>query len=76
MSGSGLVALPNVREWSGGPPNVQEGLEVLLECPGVVERPTKCPGMVKRQSRESGKGWETLLEVCEGSGGLTKTWKG
>ena len=31
MSGSGLEALPDVREWSGCPP----------ECPGVVRRPSR-----------------------------------
>ena len=66
MSGSDRESLLNVREWSEGPPR----------CSGVVERPTKSPGMVKRQSWKSGKGWETLLEVCEGSGGFMKTWKG
>ena len=63
---SGLEILSDVREWSGGPPR----------CPGVVERPTKSPGMVGRQSRKSGKGRETLLEVCEGLKGPPKTWKG
>ena len=57
-------------------PEVREGLGVPLKCPGVVERPTKSAGMVGRQSRKSGKGQETLLEVCEGLEGPTKTWKG
>ena len=39
MSGSGLEALPDVREWSGGPP----------ECPGVVGRPFR----MSRSGREA-----------------------
>ena len=66
MSMSGHEAVPEVREVLGVP----------LECLGVVGKPTKSPGMVKRQSRKSGKGWETLLEVCEGLEGPPKTWKG
>ena len=31
MSGSGSEALPNVREWSRGPPG----------CPGVIQRPSR-----------------------------------
>ena len=31
MSGSGREALPNIREWSGGPPG----------CPGVVGKPSR-----------------------------------
>ena len=73
MSGSGREALPDVREWSGGPPG----------CPGVVWRPTQmsecsggppgcpevvrrtpgCPGVVGRPSRMFGSGRETLPDV-------------
>ena len=34
MSGSGREALPNVREWLGGPPG----------CPGVFGRPFRMSG--------------------------------
>ena len=34
MSGSGRVTLPDVREWSGGPPG----------CPGMVGRPSRMSG--------------------------------
>ena len=34
MSGSGREAIPDVREWSGGPPG----------CPGVVGRPSRMSG--------------------------------
>ena len=66
MFGSGREVFPDVRETSGSPAG----------CPGVVRRPTKSLGMVRRQSRKSGKGRETLLEVCEGLKGPPKTWKG
>ena len=73
MSGSGLEALPNVREWSGGPP----------ACPGVVERPSRMCGsgpdtltmsrktsrMTRRTSRMSRSGREDLADVREWSGG-------
>ena len=34
MSGRGREALPDVWQWSGGPP----------KCPGVVERPSRMSG--------------------------------
>ena len=67
MSGSGWEALPDVREWLGGP----------HRCPGVVGRPSQvfksgwealpdvrewlkgypeCPGVVRRPSRMSESG--------------------
>ena len=45
MTASGLDALPDVREWSQG----------LLECPGVVRRP----------SQKFGSGRETVPDVWE-----------
>ena len=42
--------LPDIREWSGDNPG----------CPGV---PPGYPGMVGRQSRISGSGRETFLDV-------------
>ena len=55
MTGSGVVALPNVREWSGDP----------AECSGVVGRPAKCPGVVGRPSRMPGSSSEALLDAQE-----------
>ena len=52
MSGRGRDVLPDVLEWSGGPPG----------CPGVVERPSPVFG---RPSRMSGSSRETLTEVRE-----------
>ena len=37
MTGSDREALPEVREWSGSPP----------ECPGVVERPSRKSGILQ-----------------------------
>ena len=52
MSGSGREALPDVREWSGGPPG----------CPGVVGRPTRMSG----SGREAiSNGWEALMDGRE-----------
>ena len=69
MSGSGREVLPNVREWSGGPPR----------CPGVVERSSwmfGSDGRACRMSRSgqealgvSGNGREALPDVREWSGG-------
>ena len=76
MCESGREALPDVREWSDGPP----------ECPGVVGRPSwmsgsgrvalpdvrewlgnpaGCLGVVWRPSQMSKSGWETLPDVHE-----------
>ena len=43
MSESGRDALPDVREWSGGPPG----------CPGVVGRPCQMSGSGRGPSRMS-----------------------
>ena len=58
MSGSGRVALPNVREWSGGLPG----------CPGVVGRPSRMSesGLV-RPSQMFGSGRKALPDVREWS---------
>ena len=74
MSGSGLVALPDVWEWSRGP----------AKCPGVVGKPSwmsgrpslmskvGSPSRMSESGREahqkSGNGWEAVPEVREGSG--------
>ena len=52
MSGSGREALPNVREWSGGPPR----------CPGVVVKPSRMSG---RPVRMSGSGREAIPDAQE-----------
>ena len=53
MSGCGREALPDIREWLGGP----------LECLGVVRRPFQCPGVVGRHFGRSRSGQETLPNV-------------
>ena len=65
MSESGRDALPNVWEWSGGPPR----------CPGVVERISR----MSRSGRETlpnvRECWETLTNVrkaCRMSGSVQK----
>ena len=40
MSGSGLEALPDVREWSGALPDVRQWSGGPPGCPGMVERPS------------------------------------
>ena len=55
MSGSGREALPDVREWSGGP----------LGCPVVVGGPSRMSGMVGRPFRMSGCCREYLQDVRE-----------
>ena len=62
MSRSGREALPNVREWSDGPP----------ACPGVVGKPSRMSwrhsqmsGVVGRPSPMFGCGREVLLDVRE-----------
>ena len=59
MTGSGWLALPDVREWSRGYP----------ECPGVVRSLSGNSGVVVRPSRMSGSGPESLSKVQEWSGG-------
>ena len=55
MSGSGRKAIPNVLEWSVGPPG----------WPVVVRSPYKYPGVVERPSQMSGNGRETFPNVRE-----------
>ena len=73
-SGSGRVAIPEVREWSGHPNGglgvVGSGRETLTEVrewTGVVGRPPESLGVVRWHSRRFGIGWETLPEVREWS---------
>ena len=56
MSGSGRVAFPKVREWSGGP----------LGCSGVVERPSRMSRVVGKALPYC---CEALPDTCEWSGG-------
>ena len=65
MSGSGREVLPDIREWSGGPPG----------CPGLLGSSyrfrydsTEFPGVVGRPSRMSESGREALPDVREWSG--------
>ena len=59
MSGSGRVALPDIRVWSGGPPG----------CPGVVGMLFRVVGMISRvagrPSRMFGSGLKSLSDVQE-----------
>ena len=57
MFGSGREALPDVREWSGGP----------REFTGVVGRPTRITSSGRRPSRISRSGWKTHQDVQEWS---------
>ena len=77
MSGSGRVALPDVREWSKGYPKCPEvvrrpyqmsrsGREALPVCLGVVGRPSQLSGKIGRSARRSGNGQDTLWDVPEG----------
>ena len=52
MSGSGRVALLDVREWYGSPPG----------CPGVVGRPTRMSGN-GREALEKVREWSGSLPV-------------
>ena len=65
MSGTGRLALPDVREWSGVPSG----------CPGVVGCPPGCPEVVKMPSRMFGSGRETLPNFAEWWEALLHVWK-
>ena len=66
MSGSGLMALTDVREWSGGPHGCLEPLPDVREWFGG---PPGYPGVVGSPSRMSGSGREALPNVWEWLGG-------
>ena len=55
MSGSGREDLPDIREWSGGPPGY----------PGVVGRPSRISRSGQETPRMSLCGWEALPDVRE-----------
>ena len=59
MSGSGREALPNVWEWSGGPPR----------CPGVVGKPSR---MSRKPSRMSEGVQKARLDVREALSNVRK----
>ena len=65
MSKSGWEALPDVREWLGGPPG----------CPGVVGRPSRLSGSGERPSWMSGSCWEALLKVREALPDVHEGWE-
>ena len=52
---SGWEALPEVREWWGGPPG----------CPGVVGRPSWMSGSDRKLSRKSVSGRDAIPDVRE-----------
>ena len=62
MSGSGLDALPDVREWSGSPP----------KCLKVVGRPSQMSWSGREAFPMSGNGQEALPVVREWSGSPPK----
>ena len=62
MSRSSWVALPDVQEWSGGPPSCLRVVEGPVECPGVLGRPSR---LSVRPSQMSGSGREVLSVVRE-----------
>ena len=76
MSKSGRETLPDVREWSGGPPKCPGVVGSPFRMSGVVGRPSQmfgscweAPCMSRRLSRLFGSHWETLPDVREWSGG-------
>ena len=79
MSGSGQLALPDVRDWLGGYSECQGfvrrqsrksrcGRKVLLEVRKLLGGPLGSPGVVESPSRMSGSGQEALPNVREWSG--------
>ena len=54
-----LEALPNVQEWSGGPPG----------CPGVVGKPSEMSESGRETLPDVPEWWEALLDVRQLSGG-------
>ena len=66
MSGSGRVALPDVREspWMSG-----SGLEALKDVCEWSGGPPRYPGVFGRPSRIPGSGREAFLDVREWLGG-------
>ena len=74
------MALPDVREWSGGPPRcpgvvgrssrkIGSSREVLQEVRDWSEGPPGCPGLVGMPTRISGSGRKADPNVREWSGG-------
>ena len=65
MSGSGLEALLDDREWSGVPP----------ECPEWFGGLPRCPAVIGRSSRVSGSGQDTLPDVLVGWKAFPDVWQ-
>ena len=69
MSRSSRETLPDVREWSRGPPR----------CPGVVRRPSRKFGRpfqkFERPAQRSGNGRDTLPNVPERWEALPDVWE-
>ena len=77
-SGSGRDTFPEVRKWSGDPP---EGFELVGEHSGgtkLVWNPPKGPEEVEGPSRRFGIGLGTIPEVRKWSGTLpeVRNWSG
>ena len=68
MSGSGWETLPDVREWSRGPPRCSGVVGRPPGCAGVVRGIPKCPVVVAKPSRMSGCGREAFPDVQKWSG--------
>ena len=68
MIGSGQVVLPDVREWSGGPPG----------CLGVVGRPSQMSGSGRESLPDVWGGREALPDVWGGQEALlhVRKWLG
>ena len=62
MSGSGRKAIPDVWEWSGGHPEVQNRSGV----------PSRCPVEVGMPARKSGSGLEAFPEIGSGREAVPK----
>ena len=47
MTGSWRQALPDVRQWWGGPHGYPQVVRNSLRCPGLVGRPSRISGSVR-----------------------------
>ena len=63
MSRSGLETLPNVREWSVGPPVRPGVVEALSDVRELLGGPLECLGVVGSPSQMSGSGRQILSNV-------------
>ena len=70
--GSGREAIPDVREWSGGPPEIRECLPITPGSPEAIpvarewsRVPPGCPEEVARPSRMFRSGRDAIPDVRE-----------